>query len=137
MPRVEQAEVSCPKEQQPKPKIGIIDDSDGYASAISSSLELKGMVIIRVAKSLKEALAAIPQIGEQNFRAILVDKNLGDGDGADAVKVIKQTFPDLSVIGITGEPDSIVEGADYQFFKRSGIQALLDLIDKNIIHKSV
>lgn len=135
MPNTERTEISCPKEQSPKTRLGIIDDSDVYIESVSVSFALDNLSLIKIAGDLDQALMAVPTIGERGFCAILVDKNLPDGDGSIVVEAIKQLLPDLPIIGITAAQQATIAGADYQFFKGSGIQVLLDLIENNILKK--
>ncbi len=80
----------------------IVDDDDLVRATLASVMEDEGWTV-REARSPAEALGACA--GPERCRLLLTDINLGmPQDGFDVAAMLRQRFPDLPVVFITGRP---------------------------------
>jgi CheY-like chemotaxis protein len=80
----------------------IVDDDDLVRATLASVLEDEGWTV-REARGPSEALKACT--GAERCRLLLTDINLGMvQDGFDVAAMLRQRFPDLPVVFITGRP---------------------------------
>jgi ActR/RegA family two-component response regulator len=79
-------------------RIMVIDDEPELAAGISTILELKGFWT-QIARSKKEA-----KVKATLFKphAALVDLRLGDEDGTDVAHALRESFPDINIVYMTG-----------------------------------
>ena len=100
-------------------KILIVDDEQDFLDVISDRLKARDMNV-STASSAKDA---IKQIDEDSFDAVVLDLQMPEMDGLEALKIMKEKNPDLHVIFLTGH--ATVE---------KGIEAMklgaMDLIEK-------
>jgi DNA-binding NtrC family response regulator len=102
-------------------KVLIIDDEGDFLEALSERLRIRGMDV-STTTSPKEALK---KIDEESYDAIILDFQMPEMDGLEALKEMKKKNPDLQVILLTGH--ATVE---------RGVEALksgaLDFVEKPI-----
>lgn len=79
-------------------KVLIADDEIEFASTIVTRLQLRNFVA-SMANSGKAALAAIEQ---EQPDVLLLDLKMPDLDGLEVLSSLKDTYPDLAVIILTG-----------------------------------
>ncbi|UPG72142.1 response regulator [Roseomonas gilardii subsp. gilardii] len=80
----------------------IVDDDDLVRATLASVMEDEGWTV-REARNPAEALGACA--GPERCRLLLTDINLGmPQDGFDVAAILRQRFPDLPVVFITGRP---------------------------------
>jgi len=79
----------------------IVDDDPGTLFGFSKYLSKIGYAV-REASTLSEAQEVI---SSQRFDALLLDLCLPDGNGIEWIPVLRENFPDLSIIIITGLGD--------------------------------
>jgi len=84
-----------------KPLILLIDDDSGTIFGFSKYLSKIGYEVISV-PCLQDAKE---QIFSQRFDAMLLDLNLPDGNGLDWIPTVRENYPDMPVIVITGMND--------------------------------
>jgi len=84
-----------------KPHVLLIDDDPGTRFGFSKYLSKKGYVV-NEASCLSEAREAT---SSQRFDAILLDLCLPDGNGLDWILEIRDAYPDIPLVVITGRGD--------------------------------
>ena len=120
-----------------KPKIMVVDDTEGIRELISEILQKNGYdpILKASAAELKESFAGIqPEV-------ILLDLVLPDGDGLELLPLIKKNWPDTEVIVLTGHAtfDVAVEATKrgaYHFQNKPFDQkTLMVSVEKALEHK--
>ena len=100
-------------------KILIVDDEKDFLDVISDRLKARDMNV----STATSAAAALKKIDEDSFDAVVLDLQMPEMDGLEALKKMKEKNPDLQVIFLTGH--ATVE---------KGIEAMklgaMDLIEK-------
>ena len=100
-------------------KILIVDDEKDFLDVISDRLKARDMNV----STATSAAAALKKIDEDSFDAVVLDLQMPEMDGLEALKKMKEKNPDLQVIFLTGH--ATVE---------SGVEAMklgaLDFIEK-------
>ena len=81
----------------------ITDDHADTATALAILLRDAGFDVA-LASSVREALDTLDQ--NPDVRAVISDVRMPDVDGFDFLRVVKQRFPDIPVILMTGYPYS-------------------------------
>jgi DNA-binding NtrC family response regulator len=84
-----------------KPLILVVDDEQGTRFGFSKYLSKVGYTVVE-ASCLVEARETVTS---RRFDAVLLDLNLPDGSGLDWIPRIRDDYPDLPVIVITGAGD--------------------------------
>lgn len=133
----------CKGENMKKLELLIIDDHSVFASTLSESLNNENN--IKVSKVLTSASGLAECIERLNLDALLMDIRIGKDDGLVLTKEIKQKYPHLKIILMSGFPvgDYAREfGADAFFPKEASIQSLVTTINdvclnnRNIFYES-
>ena len=113
-----------------KPQILMVDDEPGIRSRFSQYLGQAGFAVHETS-CLKEARETILT---QRFDALLLDLNLPDGNGLDWIPELRENYPELPIIVISGEGDipkaveAMRRGADNFLAKpveMAGLQVIL------------
>lgn len=76
----------------------VVDDDRAHAEAMQMALERDGHVV-EIADNF---MAALDRVRARNFDVVLTDLMLGDGNGLDLLRQLRELFPALSVFLITG-----------------------------------
>ncbi len=84
-----------------KPSILVVDDEPATLFGFSRYLTGSGYTV-REASCLSEARETI---WSQRFDAIILDLNLPDGNGIEWISKIRESYPDMAVVVITGRAD--------------------------------
>lgn len=109
----------------------LIDDEVEFAATLAERLTLRGYTAI-VAPDGEEGLA---RLEHDRFDFVLLDMLLPGIRGLDVLHRIRQTWPDLPVILLTGNATAkggiqgMKEGARGYLMKPVDLQELLDLIE--------
>lgn len=117
-----------------KPALLLIDDEPAIQFGFSEYLSRVGYSV-QGALSLAEAREALLN---HRFEAILLDLNLPDGNGLDLIPDLRENFPDVSIIVITGIGDiplaveSMRRGADNFLTKPVNMQDLDVFLQKSL-----
>lgn len=82
------------------PFILAISESDVFIDCVGGSLNAMGKFSLQSSKSFS---AALPRIRIENYDCIIVDKNLGDGDGITLAPIINRVNPDCLTILVVPE----------------------------------
>lgn len=83
------------------PKILLIDDEEATRFGFSRYLSKAGY-LVHEAANLFEAKESI---NSQRYDAVLLDVNLPDGSGLDWIIEVRQSYPDIPIVVITGYGD--------------------------------
>src|SRR5512146_877556 len=81
-----------------KDRILIVDDDKIILESLSEFLRLEGYEAVGAA-SFNAALTAMER---QRFNLVLTDVNMPENDGFELLRVIRQRFPDVVVVMVTG-----------------------------------
>ncbi len=84
-----------------KPALLLVDDEEAIRISFGRYLE-RGGFSVRSAADLAEAREAL---SATRFDAILLDVNLPDGNGLDWIVELRESFPQVAIIVITGRGD--------------------------------
>ena len=79
-------------------KVLLVDDETDFLSIMSERMKARGMDV-STAASAKEA---IQMAGAESFDAIILDLQMPEMDGLEALKALKAINPELQVILLTG-----------------------------------
>lgn len=115
-------------------KILVVDDDDNLRGTLSELLEIEGYDVYQ-AGSVKECMSLVKS---EFFSVILMDYNLVDGTGLDAVKQIRQFNTQSQIIMITAHAslntvvkalqesvyDFLIKPVDFDYLKRTIKMAL-------------
>ncbi len=100
-------------------KVLLVDDEEDFIEALGERMENRGMKV----STTTSAKDAIKKVKEESYDAIVLDLQMPEMDGIEALKAIKKINPDMQVILLTGH--ATVE---------KGIEAMklgaMDLIEK-------
>ena len=100
-------------------KVLLVDDEKDFIEALGERMENRGMNV----STTTSAKDAIKMVKEESYDAIVLDLQMPEIDGIEALKAIKKINPDMQVILLTGH--ATVE---------KGIEAMklgaMDLIEK-------
>ena len=111
-------------------KIVIIDDSQEVRELIASSLTKKGFSVFQA----ELARVGLTLISECKPGIALIDMRLGDLNGLEMVKKIRQIDKEIKVIIISGlnnseiEKESISRGADAFLSKTIGVEKIVSQV---------
>ena len=113
-------------------KILLVDDEKDFLSIMSERMQARGMDV-STAASAKEAI----QMAEaESFDAIILDLQMPEMDGLEALKVLKAQKPELQVILLTGHAtiekgvEAMKLGAMDLMEKPADLKTLADKIKK-------
>lgn len=81
-----------------KGKILVVDDEDIVRTSCNRALTPEGYEV----KMARNGSDGIRMIGEEKFDIVLTDLKMPDMDGIEVLKRIKQEWPEIEVIIITG-----------------------------------
>lgn len=88
------------REAADRPRILVVDDEHVVRLGLEETFKSAGYYC----KSCSSGLEAIRKVEEELFNIILVDLKLGDTEGTEVVKKIREHFPEMMAIIITGVP---------------------------------
>lgn len=119
---------------EPKQRIDVllVEDSPVQAAAITIALKNTGHTV-RTAKDGEEGLI---ELGERQPDIVLTDLNMPGLNGLDLLKIVRQKFPGLPVVLMTGDGNESVaatalrSGAASYVAKDRSMGALLETIDR-------
>ena len=103
-----------------KYKILLVDDSSFTLKALQRVFKPEGYIIY-MATSAKEALAIL---GQKEIDLIISDENMPGGSGTDLLKSVRELYPDVIRMMLTGLTDievakkAINNGEIYKFFSK-------------------
>jgi len=96
------------------PRVLVVDDEEDFASSLGQRLELRGLPTL-VATSGPQALAVLEQ---DSVDVVILDVRMPGMDGIETLRRIKESYPRIEVVMLTGHADleSALEGMRFGFF---------------------
>jgi len=111
----------------------IVDDSPGLQMRLAEMLKtVAGLTIVGQAQSVAEASRAIQELTPN---LVVLDLQLGDGNGIEILQATKKANPSIRFVIFTNQSDSQYRqrcaelGADYFLCKSTEAKSLLTLIE--------
>jgi DNA-binding NtrC family response regulator len=121
-------------------RVLILDDESTLRTALFRLLDRKGHNVV-TAQQIDEAKNFCAP--DKKFDLAIVDMNLPDGDGMEFMTFLKQLYPDIQVIILTGFGSidlaikATQQGAYHFLTKPFNVEELISLVDKALDHKSL
>ena len=121
-------------------RVLILDDESTLRTALFRLLDRKGHNVV-TAHKIEEAKSFCSL--DKKFDLAIVDMNLPDGDGLEFMTYLKNLYPDIQVIILTGfaSIDSAIkatqQGAFHFLTKPFNVEELISLTDKALAHKNL
>lgn len=84
-----------------KGRILLVDDDPTVLRSLGEFLRMEGHEVVGVAGA-PAALRAIVDAGDREFHMMITDMTMPDGDGLDLLGVVRERWPDLLVVLLTG-----------------------------------
>jgi len=119
-------------------RVLILDDESSLRTALFRVLDRKGLNVI-TANRIEEAKLLCQ--GDTAIDLAIVDLNLPDGDGIEFMSFLKNTYPAIEVVILTGHAtiESAVratqKGAFHFVTKPFNLDELISLVDRALAHK--
>ncbi len=115
-------------------KILIVDDEPNILSSVGSALERMGHIVV-TADSAKAGEKAV----DDTFDVALLDVWLGDGDGIELLGTIKNKYPQIVCVMISGHAEigtavTAVKSGAYDFLEKPLSLDKIEVILNNISH---
>ncbi|MCK6598456.1 MAG: sigma-54 dependent transcriptional regulator, partial [Bdellovibrionaceae bacterium] len=119
-------------------KVLILDDDSSLRASLFRVLTKKNLNVI-TSSSIEEAKVLIQ--GDQPLDLAIVDMSLPDGNGLEFMSILKDLYPQIEVIILTGfgsienAVKATQKGAFHFITKPFNLDELLSLVDKALEHK--
>ena len=111
----------------------IVDDSPGLRLRLAEMLQtVVGLTVVGQAQSVAEASQAIREL---NPNLVVLDLQLGDGNGIEVLQATKKVNPSIKFVIFTNQSDSQYRqrcaelGADYFLCKSTEAKSLVTIIE--------
>ena len=105
---MERAVLPRPIEHSRPIRVLVVDDNAGFRESLLSLLEAGNLQVVGEAGSGAEALGLVPTLEPD---VVLMDVRMPMMDGIEATRRLKEAFPDLGVVALSGHEDQeIVRG---------------------------
>ena len=88
----------------PPVKVLVVDDNPGFRESLISLLGAGDLTVVGQAGSGAEALELIPRLGPD---VVLMDLRMPEMDGIDTTRHLKDRYPDIGVVALTGMDDQL------------------------------
>lgn len=121
-------------------RVLILDDESTLRTALFRLLDRKGHNVVTAQKIDEAKNFCSP---DKKFDLAIVDMNLPDGDGMEFMTFLKQLYPEIQVIILTGFGSidlaikATQQGAYHFLTKPFNVEELISLVDKALDHKSL
>ncbi|WP_409478264.1 sigma-54-dependent transcriptional regulator [Pseudobdellovibrio sp. HCB154] len=121
-------------------RVLILDDESTLRTALFRLLDRKGHNVVTAQKIDEAKNFCAP---DKKFDLAIVDLNLPDGDGMEFMTFLKQLYPEIQVIILTGSGSidlaikATQQGAYHFLTKPFNVEELISLVDKALDHKSL
>jgi DNA-binding NarL/FixJ family response regulator len=123
-------------------KIMIVDDQPLFRDGLKTVLDLEESIIVTAtAANGKEALSLLNSVALPDL--VLLDIRMPEMDGVEAVKHIKQTYPEIKVLMLTTFNDeeyvmeALANGANGYVLKDFEIEKLVEAIKDAVCEKMI
>jgi signal transduction histidine kinase len=117
--------------EAPPVKVLVVDDNPGFRESLVSLLDTGDLTVVGQAASGAEALALVETLSPD---IVLMDLRMPEMDGITATRLLKDQYPDLAVVALTGMEDQhavrdmLVAGASGYVLKDSDGDAILNAV---------
>lgn len=117
----------------------VVDDDRNHAEAMQMALERDGYVV----EIADHYMAAMDRLMIRDFDVVLTDLMLGDGNGLDLLRNIRERRPEMSVFLITGygsvetAVQAMQEGAADYLTKPVNLAELRTRVERELEHQSL
>jgi DNA-binding NtrC family response regulator len=114
-----------------KPKVLIVDDEERFRSTMRKLLLAEGLE----ASTCGSAMQALEELRKNHYDIVILDVQMPDMTGVEALPEIKQVDPDIEVIVLTGHASvdtarSIIKNGAYDYLlKPYSMETLLEKIE--------
>lgn len=121
-------------------RVLILDDESTLRTALFRLLDRKGHNVVTAHRIDEAKNFCAP---EKKFDLAIVDMNLPDGDGMEFMSFLKNLYPEIQVIILTGFGSidlaikATQQGAYHFLTKPFNVEELISLVDKALDHKSL
>ena len=120
-------------------KVLLVDDEKDFLEALGERMTNRGMNV----STTTSAKDAVKMVAEESYDAILLDLQMPEMDGIEALKAIKKINPDMQVILLTGHAtvekgiEAMKLGAMDLIEKPADIEAIAEKIKKARANKMI
>jgi len=120
-------------------KVLLVDDEKDFIEALGERMENRGMNV----STTTSAKDAIRMVEEETYDAIVLDLQMPEMDGMEALKAIKKINPDMQVILLTGHAtvekgiEAMKLGAMDLIEKPADIETIAEKIKKAQVNKII
>ena len=120
-------------------KVLLVDDEKDFIEALGERMANRGMNV----STPTSAKDAVTRVKEESFDAIVLDLQMPEMDGIEALKAIKKINPDMQVILLTGHAtvekgiEAMKLGAMDLIEKPADIEAIAEKIKKAQANKMI
>lgn len=114
-------------------RVLVVDDNAGFRESLLSLLDTGDMMVIGEADSGMRALELVPELEPD---VVLMDVRMPLMDGIEATRLLKERFPDVGVVALSGHEDQeivremLVAGASGYVLKDSDGDDILNAVQK-------
>ncbi|MGZ5352337.1 MAG: ATP-binding response regulator [Actinomycetota bacterium] len=114
-------------------RVLVVDDNAGFRESLLSLLDAGNLVVIGEGRSGLEALELVPALEPD---VVLMDVRMPEMDGIEATRLLKERFPDVGVVALSGHEDQeivremLVAGASGYVLKDSDGDDILNAVMK-------
>lgn len=114
-------------------RVLVVDDNAGFRESLLSLLDAGNLTVIGEARSGLEALDLVPALEPD---VVLMDVRMPEMDGIEATRVLKQRFPGVGIVALSGHEDQeivremLVAGASGYVLKDSDGDDILNAVLK-------
>jgi DNA-binding NarL/FixJ family response regulator/anti-sigma regulatory factor (Ser/Thr protein kinase) len=114
-------------------RVLVVDDNAGFRESLLSLLDAGDLVVIGEASSGLQALDLVPELDPD---VVLMDVRMPEMDGIQACRLLKERFPRLGVVALSGHEDQdivremLVAGASGYVLKDSDGDDILNAVMK-------
>jgi signal transduction histidine kinase len=114
-------------------RVLVVDDNAGFRESLLSLLDSADLVVIGEAESGLRALDLVPELDPD---VVLMDVRMPEMDGIEATRLLKQRFPKVGVVALSGHEDQeivremLVAGASGYVLKDSDGDDILNAVLK-------
>ena len=120
-------------------KVLLVDDEKDFLDALGERMANRGMNV----STTTSAKDAVKKVQEESYDAIVLDLQMPEMDGIEALKAIKKINPDMQVILLTGHAtvekgiEAMKLGAMDLIEKPADIEAIAEKIKKAQANKMI
>jgi CheY-like chemotaxis protein len=89
------------------PSVLVVDDSSGLREIISIGLRANGYEVAQASDGRR----ALRMQREKSYEVVVTDLFMPEMDGIETIQTLRQEFPDIAIVAISGVPTKT--GADF------------------------